>query len=94
MDNKINKTASSVIQDSENNTENNFLEEIKERKEPIKIYLVSGLCLHGFIVDFDKHVIKLTQTNGSLIIYKTAIASIAAEKYIKPQKSDENFNKA
>ncbi len=93
MNNKINKIASSVIQDSENNIENNFLGQIKERKELIKIYLVNGPCLHGSIVDFDKHVIKLTHTNGSLIIYKTAIASISAEKYIKSQKLDENFNK-
>ena len=93
MSNTVNAKFCAVYNDHQNNTENNFLGKIKESNKPVKIYLIGGCCLSGVIADFDENLIKLVDRNGSLIVYKTAIASISLEKIVSMQEADARGNR-
>ncbi len=57
-----------------------FLNEIKKRKIPVKIYLMSGGKLSGVIKGFDQFIILLSDKGKEIIVYKSAIA------FIEPQQ--------
>lgn len=52
-----------------------FLKELSERKQPVAIYLISGIKLQGWLSSFDEFTVSLTGSPDQMI-YKHAIATV------------------
>lgn len=58
------------------NVQDVVLQALKERTEPVKIFLVKGFQLQGTILDFDTFVILIESEGKKQLIYKHAISTI------------------
>ena len=56
------------------NLQDTFLNEA--RKEPVSIFLLSGVQLKGKVKSFDSFTVLLVSENRSQLIYKHAISTI------------------
>jgi host factor-I protein len=52
-----------------------FLQNLRERKTPVSIFLVNGIRLHGHIEFFDNYIVAVRSTVTQLV-YKHAISTI------------------
>lgn len=52
-----------------------FLSDLHKSKEPVNIFLVNGIRLHGIVGGYDEHTVLLESANPQ-IIYKHAISTI------------------
>ena len=58
-----------------NKLQDHFLEHLCKKSEPVSIFLVNGIKLHGVIESFDDHVIML---KGAVVqmIFKHAVSTV------------------
>ena len=65
----------SKLEEQVNYTQEEFLKELSESREPVNIFLISGIRLHGIIGGHDQHTVLLESATPQ-IIYKHAISTI------------------
>lgn len=53
-----------------------FLENLKDNEDIVKIYFVNGICLEGKIISHDDNVIVIESKISTQYIYKSNITSI------------------
>lgn len=70
-----------------------FLNELREGRVPVSIFLVNGIKLHGVIDSFDKHVILLKSTVTQMI-YKHAVSTVVPAKMIHAASGEHQENVA
>jgi host factor-I protein len=56
-----------------------FLNAMRREQKPVRIYLVNGIGLAGYIQSFDKYMVMLASPAGVQSIYKHAVATIQVE---------------
>ena len=59
------------------NIQDSFLNTARKEKNPITIYLLSGVKLTGRIRSFDKYSVVLETNNQEQLIFKHAISTVA-----------------
>ena len=57
-------------------THDRFLNEIKDNKMPVTVFLVNGVKLQGLIHDFDESSVLLKRDGHTQLVYKQAISTI------------------
>ena len=62
------------------NIQDSFLNHVRKERIAVTILLMSGATLSGRIKSFDKYAIVLENNNLELMIFKHAIASVAASR--------------
>ena len=60
-------------------TQDEFLSELHATKEPVNIFLISGIRLHGIVGGYDQHTVLLESATPQ-IVYKHAISTIMVAK--------------
>tara|TARA_B000000609_G_C24151308_1_gene337502 strand:+ start:444 stop:713 length:270 start_codon:yes stop_codon:yes gene_type:complete len=65
-----------------------FLNALRKSKQPVSIYLVSGIKLQGQVDSFDQYVVVLKNTVNQMV-YKHAISTIVPSKMVKFDNADE-----
>lgn len=66
------------------NTQNIFLNNLRNGKMKVTIFLNNGKKLFGTIKGYDEFTIVLEHDEAQTLIYKSNIASIAPQSSIKP----------
>ena len=61
---------------------------LRKSKQPVSIYLVSGIKLQGQVDSFDQYVVVLKNTVNQMV-YKHAISTIVPSKMVKFENADE-----
>lgn len=74
--------------------QNQFLQELRDNKTPISMFLVNGVRLHGFIDFFDTYIVAV-RSGVTQIVYKHAISTVMPAGVERPhttrrKESDEN----
>jgi len=59
-----------------NNAQNNFLEDIKENKIAVTVFLINGVKLQGIITFFDGDSFLLRRDGHTQLVYKHAVSTI------------------
>ncbi len=54
----------------------NFLDDIKDNKTPVTVFLVNGVKLQGLISWFDSESLLLKRDGHTQLVYKHAISTI------------------
>jgi host factor-I protein len=62
------------------NIQDSFLNTARKEKNPITIYLLSGVKLTGRIRSFDKYSVVLESNNQEQLIFKHAISTVVMGK--------------
>lgn len=70
-----------------------FLNELREGKMPVSIFLVNGIKLHGIIDSFDQYVILL-KNNVTQMVYKHAISTVVPAKMVHTRSGEQEENMA
>lgn len=58
------------------NIQDTILQVLKEKGEPVKIFLMKGFQIQGTVLDFDTFVILLESEGKKQLIYKHAVSTI------------------
>lgn len=58
------------------NLQNVFLEQVKEKKIPVTVYLQNGVPIRGFVLGFDNFIVILGVDKKQQMIYKHAISTV------------------
>lgn len=58
------------------NIQDTILQELKNRSESVKIFLMKGFQIQGTVLDFDTFVILLESEGKRQLIYKHAVSTI------------------
>ncbi len=58
------------------NIQDNILLLLKNKAEPVKIFLMKGFQIQGTVLDFDTFVILLESEGKKQLIYKHAVSTI------------------
>ena len=61
-------------------TPTDFLEDIKENKIAVTVFLINGVKLQGIITFFDETSFLLRRDGHSQLVYKHAISTIAPSR--------------
>ena len=61
---------------AEQQIEGDFLNTLTRERIPVRVFLVNGLRLVGYIGSFDQHVLMLNSAVGIQTIYKHAISTV------------------
>ena len=64
----------------ENNFQEQFLTELCAERQPVSVFLVSGIQLKGQIIGFDQYVIILKKEKILQMVYKHAVSTILCQK--------------
>lgn len=70
-----------------------FLNELREGKIPVSIFLVNGIKLHGIIDSFDQYVILLKNTVTQMV-YKHAVSTVVPGKMVHVESGEQQKNVA
>ncbi|MAZ77172.1 MAG: RNA chaperone Hfq [Legionellaceae bacterium] len=54
------------------------LENLRQRKARVHVFLVNGIKLQGIIADYDKFVLTLINDSQQQMVYKHAISTVVA----------------
>ena len=57
-------------------THDRFLNEIKDNKMPVTLFLINGVKLQGLIHDFDESSVLLKRDGHTQLVYKQAISTV------------------
>jgi host factor-I protein len=63
-------------------THDRFLNEIKDNKMPVTVFLINGVKLQGLISDFDDNSLLLKRDGHTQLVYKQAISTIMPNNVI------------
>lgn len=61
------------------NIQDNYLNELRKLKMPVRMLLCSGKDLRGIITGFDTFTFTLELKGVEVLVYKSAVAAIAPE---------------
>lgn len=64
-----------------NPLQDSFLNELRNEKMTVSVFLVNGIKLHGIVDDFDEHVIMLKNTITQMV-YKHAISTVVPSRIV------------
>ncbi|MBR1398820.1 MAG: RNA chaperone Hfq [Alphaproteobacteria bacterium] len=59
-----------------NNVQNDFLDEIKEQKDAVTVFLINGVKLQGIITRHDDESLLLRRDGHTQLVYKHAVSTI------------------
>jgi host factor-I protein len=59
-----------------------FLRTLRDKKENVSMFLISGIKLHGVIEEFDEYVILL-KNNITQMVFKHAVSTVVPEHLIE-----------
>ncbi|MFC1745166.1 RNA chaperone Hfq [Candidatus Riflebacteria bacterium] len=62
--------------------QNEFLNQIRRKQIPVEIFLVTGTCFRGRIVQYDNYSLRLNFKGHTEVIYKSSIATINPVKNV------------
>ena len=65
------------------NLQDAILEEVKQEKVPVTLFLMNGFQLRGTITGFDSFVVVLVTDGKQQMIYKHAISTLAPIRTLK-----------
>ena len=65
------------------NLQDAILEEVRQEKVPVTLFLMNGFQLRGTITGFDSFVVVLVTDGKQQMIYKHAISTLAPTKPVK-----------
>lgn len=54
-----------------------FLQQLRERKQPVVMYLMNGFQIRGLIQGFDEETILVENEHRQQLVYKHAISTIS-----------------
>ena len=63
--------------------QNNFFNQLRVRKIPVIIFLISGTKLEGTIESFDQYTVVLNSRGKQNLLFKHAISTVIATSKIK-----------
>ena len=61
---------------SQSNLQDNFLNAVRKTKNPVTLFLVSGVKLQGIITWFDNFSVLLRRDGTVQLVYKHAISTV------------------
>jgi len=64
------------------NLQDNVLNLLRKKKITVKIYLVNGYQLNGFVIGFDNFTIILKKEGQEQLVYKHAVSTIVPQESI------------
>ncbi|MHD0397828.1 RNA chaperone Hfq [Staphylococcus simulans] len=64
---------------SDQRTQDQFLQNFKDNKEELTVFLLNGFQMKGTIVEFDDTVVNLFSQGKNHLIYKHAISTFTQE---------------
>jgi host factor-I protein len=74
------------------NLQNQFLQELRDNKTAISIFLVNGIQLHGRIEFFDNYIVAV-RTEVTQLVYKHAISTVipagSEQPHPRPRKEHD-----
>jgi host factor-I protein len=66
--------------------QSDYLQELKDQKVSVAVFLVSGIKLCGFVTGFDQFVVHLHHDSNDQMIFKHAISTIMPNKDVMTGK--------
>ena len=78
------------LSENKNNLQDVFLNKLRKTKEPVILFLVSGIKLQGIITWFDHFSVLLRRGPDSQLVYKHAISTVMPLNPIQLFDGEEN----
>jgi len=72
------------------NLQDAFLNQVRETKTPVTVFLINGVKLQGVITWFDNFCILLRRDGQSQLVYKHAVSTIMPSQPINLYDGDED----
>ncbi|OGT30310.1 MAG: RNA chaperone Hfq [Gammaproteobacteria bacterium RIFCSPHIGHO2_12_FULL_35_23] len=70
---------SALVKECTTYCQDEFLENLSSTREPVNIFLINGIRLHGIVGGYDQHTVLL-ESVSTQIVYKHAISTIMLAK--------------
>lgn len=67
------------------NFQDNFLNTLRKKKQPVTVYLINGVKLQGVVGSFDNFCVTLRRGPQMQLIYKHAVATIVPSGPLTPE---------
>lgn len=72
-----------------NNLETRFLEQVRQDRIPLTLFMMNGFQMRGVIVGFDETAVVVDSDGRQQMVYKHAISTVAPIRTVSLSDSDD-----